>query len=133
MVFVDLEFRKSMMTKTPLCFTMSGMFGGMIQMAGGSQNGWGLEGQGWKTQFINGLFTHKSGQSTLHVTSGMAIGALSNFQPHGPGLQEHVLPETKAELSDFFMTQPQKSQLCQRIYSHASQWHSSCEDSVATN
>lgn len=35
--------------------------------------------------------------------------------------------------TSFVMAQPQKSQVYQRIYSHASNWHSSCENSDATN
>lgn len=69
MAFVNMEFRKSTVVTTPLCFIMSEMFCGMMEMVGVTQNGWGLEGLGWRTHFRDGLFTYMSGQSTLHVTS----------------------------------------------------------------
>lgn len=41
--------------------------------------------------------------------------------------------ELRQKLQVFFRTHTQKSQVCQRIYSRASNWHSNCEDSDATN
>lgn len=130
MVFVDLELRKAQWWQLALLHNVrdvsedDAVAGRCLKWLGAGRAG--LEDPLWRWP----LHSQEWPEHPTRDLSSMAITELSLSWLKAP---RTCVSRNQGKAASFVMTQPQKPQVYQRIYSHTANWCSSCENSDATS